>query len=296
MLRGLVVPVPTLFGEQGEFDAGRNGPFVRGISSAGADHVFVLSAVGEFASVEEGERRLLLDSVIDSLTPKADAWVGIGAPTTRLAVRYAQAAEERGAAALVAVPPYFLHPTPEAVAHYYRAIRDVSKLPLLAANIPNFAGFTLAPDLVHRLARERILDGIVDAAGFLASMEGYLGGAPEGFAVFPGVDALAAHAIEQGASGAVLETGNVVPKLGVALVRAALAHETARAAELQVLVDRVAGATRAGPFPSATKYLACQVRGAASGYRAPYEALTAAEERAVTADFDPLRAALHPYL
>ncbi|MCI4325469.1 MAG: dihydrodipicolinate synthase family protein [Thermoplasmata archaeon] len=296
MLRGLVVPVPTLFGEEGEFDAGRNGPFVRGISAAGVDHVFVLSAVGEIASVEEAERRLLLESTIESLTGKSDAWVGVGAPSTRLAVRFAQSAEERGAGALVAVPPYFLHPTSEAVAHYYRALRDGSKIPLLAANLPAFAGYSLAPELVHRLARERVLDGVVDAAGFLTSVEGFLGGAPEGFAVFSGVDGLAADAIGRGAGGALLETANVVPRLAVALVRAALAHETARASELQGLVDRVAGAMRAGPFPSATKFLVSQVRGASSGFRAPYEALTAAEERAVMAEFDPLRGLLHAYL
>jgi dihydrodipicolinate synthase/N-acetylneuraminate lyase len=296
MLRGLVVPVPTLFGDDGELDAGPNAQFVRAISSMGVDHVFLLSTVGEFPSIEESERRLLLESAIESVAGKADAWVGVGAPSTRVAVRYAQSAEERGAAALVAVPPYFLHPTAEAVAHYYHALRDGTKIPLLAANLPASAGYTLAPELIHRLARERILDGVVDAAGFLASAEEYVRGAPEEFAVFPGVDAVASDAIGKGASGAALETANVVPKLGVALVRSALAHEPARAAELQALVDRLSAALRAGPFPSTTKFLVGQVRGAPSGYRAPYEALTPAEERAVLAEFDPLRALLHPFL
>ena len=274
MLRGLVVPVPTLFGEEGELDAGRNGSFVRGISAAGVDHVFVLSAVGELASVEEAERPLFLESTIESLTGKSDAWVGVGAPSTRLAVRYAQSAEERGAGALVAVPPYFLHPTPEAVAHYYRALRDGSRIPLLAANLPALAGYPSPRSSCTGSARERILDGVVDAAGFLTSVEGFLGGAPDGFAVFSGVDGLAADAIGKGGSGAVLESGNVVPKLAVALVRAALAHETARASELQGLVDRVAGAVRAGPFPSATKFLISQnprrVVGIPSPVRSPH--------------------------
>lgn len=296
MLRGLAVPVPTLFTEEGALDPGRTGQFVRAIASAGADHVLLLSSVGEFPLIEESERRLLLEAGIESLSAKADAWVGVSAPSTRLAVRYAQSAEERGAAALVAVPPYYLHPTPAAIAQFYRALREATKLPLLASNVPAFVGYPLPPELIHRLARERVLDGLTDVAGFLASIEAILRGAPEGFAVLAGEDSLVSEAIEKGASGAAIETANVVPKLGLALVRAAVAHETARAAELQLLVARLAEAVRAGPFPSTTKFLATCAWGAPAGYRAPYPALTPEEERVALAAFDPLRPLLRPFL
>ena len=296
MLTGLAIPVPTMFDEGGAVDPSRNGPFVRSLCSAGTDHVFVLGSLGEFPLVEESERRVLLEADIESLTGKTDCWVGVGAPSTRLAVRYAQAAEEAGAAALVAVPPYYLRPTPAAIAHYYRALRDATKIPLLAYNIPSLVGYALAPELVHRLARERILDGMKDTAGFLASIEGFLKGAPEGFPVLPGDDALAAEAIGKGAAGAILGTANVVPKLGVALVRAASARELARSSELQLLVTRLAEAIHTGPFPSTSKFLAARTWGARVGYRAPYEPLTPEEERTVLAAFEPLLPSLHPFL
>ncbi|MCI4370519.1 MAG: dihydrodipicolinate synthase family protein, partial [Thermoplasmata archaeon] len=190
MLHGLAVPVPTMFDEDGRLDPGRNGTFVRTIAAAGVDHVLVLGSVGEFPLVDEAERRTLLESAIESLTARADAWVGVGAASTRAAVRQAEAAEEAGAAALVAVPPYYLHPTPEAVAHYYRAIRDATKIPLLAENAPGFVGYALPPELVHRLARERVLDGLQDAAGFLESVVGFRSGAPPEFAILVENDAL----------------------------------------------------------------------------------------------------------
>ena len=296
MLSGLVVPVPTLFDERGAVDPGRNGPFVRAISSAGAEHIFLLGSLGEFPLVEESERKVLLEATIESLAGKADAWVGVGAPSTRLAVRYAEAAEEAGAAALVAVPPYYMHPTPAAIAHYYRAIRDATKVPLLAYNIPSLVGYALAPELVHQLARERILDGLKDTAGFLTSVLAFLSGAPDGFAVLPGDDALALAAIEKGASGAVLGTANIVPKLGLSLVRAAAGHESARAGELQLLVTRLAEAVHSGPFPATTKFLASRVLNVRVGYRAPYEPLTPEEERTVLASFEPLLPLLRPYV
>jgi 4-hydroxy-tetrahydrodipicolinate synthase len=296
MLKGLAVPVPTLFDDEGRLDPGRNGPFVRAICTAGADHIFVLGSLGEFPLIDDAERRLLVEVAVESLTAKGDAWVGVGAPSTRLAVRHAQQAEELGAAALVAVPPYYLHPTASAVAHYYRAVRDATKIPLLASNVPSSVGYPMAPELIHRLARERVLDGLEDSSGFLASVEGFLRGAPEGFPVFSGDDPMVAAAMERGAGGAVLATANVAPKLGVALVRSALAHETARASELQVLVTRLAEAIRAGPFPSTGKFLAAEAWGAKVGYRAPYEALSAEEQRIVLEPFDALRPALRPFL
>ncbi|HKV89899.1 MAG TPA: dihydrodipicolinate synthase family protein [Thermoplasmata archaeon] len=295
MLSGLAVPVPTLFDEAGALDPGRNGAFVRALCTAGVEHVFLLGSLGEFPLVEESERKALVEVDVESLTGKSDAWVGVGAPSTRLAVRYATAAEEAGAAALIAVPPYYLHPTPASIAHYYRALRDATKVPLLAYNIPSLVGYPLDPVLVHRLARERILDGIKDTAGFLASVEGFLHGAPDGFPVLPGDDILAADAIAKGAKGAIMGSANIVPKLGVALVRAAAAHETARASELQLLVNRLVRALHAGPFPSTDKFLAEQAWGAKVGYRSPYEPLTAEEQRAVLAEFDPLRPLLLPY-
>jgi 4-hydroxy-tetrahydrodipicolinate synthase len=296
MLEGLAVPVPTLFDEEGRLDPGRNGSYVRAIASAGADHVYVLGSHGEFSAVEESERRTFLEASIESLTAKADAWVGVGAPSTRTAVRFAEGAEEAGAAGLVAVPPYYLRPTMEALAHYYRALRDATKLPLLAQNFPNLVGYALSPELVHRLARDHVLDGIVDTAGFLESVTAFRTGAPDGFAVIPSDDALALPAMEKGAKGAVLGSANVVPKLGVALVRAARAHETARAGELQLLVTRLAEAIGTGPFPATTKFLANQAWGAKVGYRAPTEPLTASEERTVLAAFDPIRPFLRPFL
>jgi len=296
MLQGLSVPVPTIFDAEGRLDSGRSGAFVRAIASAGADHVYVLASHGEFALLEEAERRTLLEASIESLTGKADAWVGVGAPSTRVAVRYAEAAEEAGAAAIVAVPPYYVRPTMEALAHYYRALRDATKVPLLAQNFPNIVGYSLSPELVHRLGRDRVLDGVVDVSGFLEGVVDFLAGGVDGFSVLSGDESLALAALEKGASGVVLGSANVVPKLGVALLRAARSHEAARAAELQLLVSRLAEAIGTGPFPSTTKFLARETWGAPDGYRAPSEALTPSEERTVRAAFDPLRPLLRPYL
>lgn len=295
-LEGLSVPVPTLFTSDGAIDAGRNASFARNLSDAHVDHLFVLGSLGEFPSITAAERGPLVDVVVESAAGKTDAWVGCGAPSTAQAVAFAEQAEGIGAAALVAVPPYYLRPSMNAVDHYYRALREAVTVPLLAYNIPSLVGYALPPTLVHALARDGVLAGIKDTAGSLESVSAFLTGAPEGFAVFPGDDGLASAAIERGAAGAVMGMANIAPKLCVELVSTARRGDRARAQELQSLVDRLVEVARSGPFPSTDKFLAAHLRGAEVGYRAPYEPLTRPEEASVLARLEPLRPLLAPFL
>jgi dihydrodipicolinate synthase/N-acetylneuraminate lyase len=295
-LEGLSVPVPTFFTRDGAIDPSRNARFARDLSDAHVDHLFVLGSLGEFPSITAAERGPLVEVVIESAAGRTDAWVGCGAPSTAQAVAYAEQAEGMGAAALVAVPPYYLHPSLAAIDHYYRAIRSAITVPLLAYNIPSLVGYALPPSLVHALARDGVLAGMKDTAGSMESVAAFLAEAPPKFAVFPGDDALAATAIEHGAKGAVMGMANIVPKLCVELVAAARGRDRTRAGELQSLVDKLAEVARAGPFPSTDKFLAAQLRGADVGYRAPYEPLTPAEEATVLARLEPVRPLLAPFL
>jgi 4-hydroxy-tetrahydrodipicolinate synthase len=295
-LDGLVVPVPTLFADDQTLDPSKNSKFARALSDAKVDHLFPLGSLGEFPSLTDAERSRLVEIVIESAGGKTDVWVGCGAPSTRRAVAYAEEAESAGAAAIVAVPPYYLHPPLPAVERYYRAVRAAVTVPLIAYNIPSLVGYALPPALVHGLARDGVLAGIKDTAGSFASVSAFLAGAPEGFAVFPGDDAFARNAIAQGAQGAVMGMANLVPKLCVELVAAARGGNDARAEELQRTVDALVEVSRSGPFPATDKFLAAQLWGAEVGYRAPYEALSPAEAATVLERLEPLRERLAPFL
>jgi dihydrodipicolinate synthase/N-acetylneuraminate lyase len=295
-LSGLVVPTPTLFDADGALDLDRNRRFHAGLLAAGIDHLFPLGSLGEFPSVEEEERDRLLGAVQSVLKGTADLWVGVGAPSTRLAVRRAKDAQDHGAAVMLAVPPFYLRPTEASILEYYRAIHQASPAPLLAYNIPAKVGYALSPALVHRLASEGTLAGVKDTAGSIVSVQSFLTGAPPGFAVFPGDDPLASAALAAGAAGAVMGLANIVPGLALALIRAARANATEEVLKHQAVIDRLAHVVAVGPFPSTGKYLAHHLRGAPDGYRSPYVELTDEEERAVTAAIAPLRAVLDPYL
>ena len=295
-LAGLAVPVPTLFDAEGHVDAERNCRFTEGISRAGVDHVFALGSLGEFPSIDSDERPGLLAAINEGLHGPTDLWVGVGAPSTRRAVRHAVSASEAGADVLVATPPYYLRPTEVAIQAYYRAIAHATDRPLLAYNIPAKVGYALTPMLVHSLAEEGVILGIKDTAGSIESINGFLTDAPPGFVVLPGDDLLARRAIAAGAAGAVMGLANVAPKLAVELLRAIGAPNEPLANELEAVLKDVADVVGSGPFPSTTKFLAAHLRGAPDGYRAPYDSLTPAEQARVLAGLAPIEARLRRWL
>jgi dihydrodipicolinate synthase/N-acetylneuraminate lyase len=295
-LDGLAAPILTLFDPVGELDLGRNAAFARNLSESGVDHLFVLGTTGEFPSVTARERGPLIEVVVESATGHTDVWAGCGAPSTAQAVAFAQEAEEMGVDALVAVPPYYLHPSVTAIDHYYRALAKAVQLPLLAYNNPSTVGYALPPAVILRLAKDGVLSGIKDSGGTIESVSGYLTGAPKEFAVLPGDPPLATAAILRGARGAVMGVANVVPRLCVTLVHAALRGDWAQAAELQPVVDDLVAVVKAGPSPATFKFLAAYLRGTDVGYRAPYEPLTPDEEKVVLERLAPLRPRLVPFL
>lgn len=295
-LAGLSVPIPTLFADDGALDTGKNAKFARTLSEAKVDHLFALGSLGEFPLVDDAERPRLLENVIESSVGPTDVWVGCGAPSTRRAVAYAEEAEGLGATAVVAVPPYYLHPSLPAVERYFRAIRAAVSVPVFAYNIPSLVGYALPPSLVHRLGQEGVVAGVKDTAGNIDSVSSFLAGAPPDFAVMPGDDALVVEAIRRGASGGVMGMANIAPRLCVELVRAARAGETARALECQALVNELVAVSHAAPFPSVDKFLAAELWGADVGYRAPYDPLSAEEAAAVRSRLEPLKPRLAPFL
>ena len=291
-----MVPIPTAFGKNGELDADATEAFVRGLAKAGVDHIFLLGTIGEFPSVEDEERGILISASVRGLSGKTDLWVGVGAPSTRRAVRYAVEAEQLGASALVATPPYYLHPTDAAIAEYYRAIRSPTQRPVLAYNIPAKVGYALSPGLVHSLASAGTVQAMKDTSGTIESLRAFLQDRPKGFQVLPGDDALATLAYRAGASGAVMGTANAVPKLAVELLRSLPGGLPARTNELQGLVTSLATLAAEGPFPSTLKLLIAQLRGASMGYRAPYGPLTPTEESHVLKGLRVLQPRLAPFL
>ncbi|MBZ5543250.1 MAG: dihydrodipicolinate synthase family protein [Acidobacteriia bacterium] len=80
--------------------------------------------------------------------------IGVQAPAKDLALRFARHAEEKGADAVIALPPYIGHVSLDTAADYYRTLAGAVKIPIFIQNSGGSWGPAMPPSFVIQLARE----------------------------------------------------------------------------------------------------------------------------------------------
>ena len=236
VLGGVLGPVVTTFDDTtGDLAAVPFRANVRAHLDAGLSGVVIAGSTGEAALLEEHERHRLLEWA-RAIVPD-DRWLiaGIGAESTRLTIRRAHEAAERGAdAALVVAPHYYgAQMTPEALAAHFRQVADESPLPVILYNIPKYTHFPLAAGLVHELASHENVTGIKDSSGDLTQLGGYLDAQSDRFTVLTGSGAGLYPALEMGARGGILAVGLFAAPVSVSLCRAFASGDMAAAGRAQ---------------------------------------------------------------
>ncbi|MGQ0714999.1 MAG: dihydrodipicolinate synthase family protein [Gemmatimonadaceae bacterium] len=223
VLGGVIGPVVTTFDDTtGDLAAVPFRANVRAHLDAGLAGIVVAGSTGEAALLEEHERHRLLEWA-RALVPD-DRWLiaGAGAESTRLTVRRAKDARERGADAILIVAPHYYgaHMTSEALATHFRRVADASPLPLILYNIPKYVHFPLPAGLVAELSTHENIVGIKDSSGDLAQLGAYLNAQSERFTVLTGSGGGLYAGLEMGARGGILAVGLFAAPLSVALCRA----------------------------------------------------------------------------
>jgi dihydrodipicolinate synthase/N-acetylneuraminate lyase len=109
---------------------------------------------GEFNVLSEAERLRGAEILLRTPRGASAAVIGVQAPNQEMAVRLARHAAEKGADAVISLPPYRGSVTLEAVADYYRAIAGAIQLPVFIQNSGGEWGPALPTDFVIRLAEE----------------------------------------------------------------------------------------------------------------------------------------------
>jgi 4-hydroxy-2-oxoglutarate aldolase len=236
ILGGAIGPVVSTFDDAtGELAAVPFRANIRAHLDAGLAGIVVAGSTGEAALLEEHERHRLIEWS-RALVPD-DRWLiaGIGAESTRLTIRRAKDAAERGAdAALVVAPHYYgAQMTPEALASHFRRVADESPAPIILYNIPKYTHFALAPGLVRELALHGNVIGVKDSSGDLGQLGGYLDAQSDRFTVLTGSGGTLYAALEMGARGGILAVGLFAATLTVSLCRSFASGDLAAAGRAQ---------------------------------------------------------------
>lgn len=250
-LRGILLPFPTPFGPDGEFDPRSLRANVERWNRAGISGYVALGSTGERVHLDERERAAVVEAARAAVPVGMAFVVGVGEHGTRGTVAEAARAARAGADALLVITPHFYRGamTGERLRAHFEAVADASPVPLVLYNIPQNTGVALPPETVARLGEHPNIVGIKDSSGNMVNLMEMLrlvGPGRADFVVTTGHAGVLHPALAAGAGGAILAAACVVPRLCVAVFEAARAGDGGRARELQRRLAPVARAVTVG--------------------------------------------------
>lgn len=278
--------MPTPFKKNGELDEQALKDLVTYYEGTGLNGLLVMGTAGEFAMMSEQERMRAAEIVVGT-AEKLETIINVGWASTRESVRMARFVKDIGADCAIAVEPYFYHPTTEGIAKHYLDIADQSDFPIMAYNIPSFAGNQLPVEIIDLFEQDERVVGIKDSEGDAAKLQAFIERASGDFSVMVGMDSLVSYGISQGAKGMMVGSAGIAPGVCVDMYASLMERDYERAFALQKRLNRFIEAMQIGTFPASIKYM-LNVRGLPGGHvRAPLEDLSEGQQIMVQ---DQLRA------
>lgn len=217
---GMGVALVTPFNSDKTVDYGAFGPLIDSIIDGGADYLVALGTTAETPTLDPEEKRAVRDFVSQRVAGRVPIVLGMGGNSTVHLVRGIEKTDFRDYSAILTVAPFYNKPSQEGLFRHYEAVCKASPLPVLLYNIPGRTGVNISAETTLRIARSfGNVAGVKEASGNLAQIKEIVDGAPEGFTVVSGDDALTPEIFAAGGRGVISVTGNALPAEFSALVR-----------------------------------------------------------------------------
>lgn len=189
----------------------------------GVDYIVALGTTAETPTLTDEEQREIVRFIVDKVAKRVPVVVGVGGNCTASLVQKVKNMDFAGVSAILSVTPYYNKPTQEGLYRHYCKLSEVSPLPIILYNVPGRTGVNMTADTTLRIARD--CSNVVatkEASGDLSQIKAIIDGAPEGFQVISGDDAITTDLILSGGIGVISVFGNAFPREMKWLVQSAL--------------------------------------------------------------------------
>lgn len=174
-------------------------------------------STGEFASLEDEERKQVAEEYVQIVNGRVPVIVGASDNSTARTVLFSQQAEEIGADGLMIVHPYYCMPGEEELYHHYKAVAAATSLPIMIYNNPWTSGVDASPQLLARMTDFPNVKYIKEASAKVQRVHEIIRESQGKLSVFCGWDDIAFESFLLGASGWVAGSANLMPRENVEL-------------------------------------------------------------------------------
>ena len=192
----------------------------------GADFLCVLGSTAETPCLSVAEKLQVKDFVIEQIKGRLPLLVGFGGNCTQEVLHEVRDFDFKGIDGILSVCPFYNKPVQEGIYQHFKAVATEAGLPVVVYNVPGRTGINMSAATTLRLARDvENIVAVKEASGNVAQIDEIIAGAPDGFEVISGDDAITSQWIQTGATGVISVIGNALPREFGAMVHAALSRK-----------------------------------------------------------------------
>jgi len=239
-IRGLILPIPTVFREDGQVDEATLTELVDFYLEAKVHAIFTLGSFGQGPALAPDERKRVADLIVKRVNHRVPCIVHVGTVDPYTSIALGRHARDIGADAIALVGPYYYSDRSEyEIIEHFRMVDRAIDLPILVYNNPQYSGYPIPPAMMARLvdAVPNIF-GSKLAMGSVDEAMAYLHAVKQEFAPFVLASSLITG-MAVGVKGTISPPLAPAPELGVRLVEAIDERRWEDALHLQTKVNQL---------------------------------------------------------
>ncbi len=214
---------------------------------AGVTGLFFLGSSGEVVFLTDEQRMEVLQVALEIVDGRVPVLVGIIDMETMRVIDQAKRVSQLPIDALVATAPFYALGGPHENERHFRQIREHTDLPLFAYDLPVSVHTKLQPEMLMRLGKDGVIQGVKDSSGDDVAFRWLLlenedAGHP--LQLLTGHEVVVDGALLGGADGSVPGLANIDPVSYVQQWKAAQAGDWEKVAKIQDHLARLMMMTR----------------------------------------------------
>lgn len=282
--KGTGVAIVTPFNKDSSIDYKSLGKLVDFIIKGGVEYIVVLGTTGESVTLSKEEKQSIITHVIENVNKRVPIVLGLGGNNTQEIVNsLKKTADFNNVDALLSVSPYYNKPNQRGIYQHYKAISEVSPLPIILYNVPGRTASNLTAETTLKLANDfKNIIAIKEASGNLEQCMKIIKNKPKDFSVISGDDMLTLPMIAAGADGVISVVANAFPKDFSEMTRQILVGNVKEAQKLHYKLTDIIEQLFADGNPAGIKAVLEMMKICTANVRLPLVKVNKATQNALT--------------
>lgn len=179
----------------------------------GTDYLVISGTTGESVTITKSEKIKIVKTIHKANKSRVPMVLGIGGNNTKEVIEEIETTDLSYIDAILSVSPYYSKPTQEGIYQHFKAIAEISPIPIILYNVPGRTSSNMLPATTIRLANdfENII-AVKEAGNNVAQYLQLLKNKPKDFLIISGDDDLALGVVLAGGAGVISVIGQAFPK------------------------------------------------------------------------------------